>query len=57
MKAYSKDYESLNRLLERVLDENKYNKLEDILWTEQDGGILKDIRLSLFDVNSELDLQ
>ena len=44
MKAYSKDNEFIDRLLERVLDDNKYKTFEDILWTKQDGGILKDIR-------------
>ena len=44
MKAYSKDNEFLNRLLDRVKDDKKYKKLRDILWTKQDGGILKDIR-------------
>ena len=44
MKAYSKDNEFVNRLLERVLDDQKYKRLEDIIWTKQDGGILKDIR-------------
>ena len=44
MKAYSKDNEFINRLLDRVKDENKYKTLNDILWTKQDDGILKDIR-------------
>ena len=44
MKAYTKDNEFIDRLLERVLDDQKYKRLEDILWTNQDDGILKDVR-------------
>ena len=44
MKAYSKDSEFIDRLLERVLDDMKYKTLKDILWTIEDGGILKDIK-------------
>ena len=44
MKAYSKDNEYFDRLLERVLDDQKYKTFNDIIWTKEDGGILKDIR-------------
>ena len=44
MKAYSKDNEFIDRLLERVLDDNKYKTFSDILWTNQDDWILKDIK-------------
>ena len=44
MKAYTKDSEYFDRLLKRVLDDQKYKTLQDILWTKEDGGILKDIR-------------
>ncbi len=44
MKAYSKDNEYFNRLLERVLDDQKYKTLKDILYTKEDGGILRDIQ-------------
>ena len=44
MKAYTKDSEYFDRLLERVLDDQKYKSFKDILLTKEDGGILKDIR-------------
>ena len=44
MRTYSKGNEFIDRLIERVLDDKKYKTLRDVLWTKQDGGILKDIR-------------
>ena len=47
MRTYSKGNEFIDRLIERVLDDKKYKTFEDILWTNQDGEILKDIRSNI----------